>query len=459
MTYKKEDFETTARPLATDLIDFAKKSGTKKNPVTDVKIVISATDETEIEVEKGQTAREVTGQSQDVSITLYAGSRSISFTKNTLDQEALKTAIKQNIAALKIAPENEDKRLLDAADVYTGSEGNLDLYDESAPDRKTLVDFAKQVEGSAMKVKGTKTTRSVSISENKSHLLVMATNGVDIINSKTLYRAYASVIAEDKNGMQIDGESTIARHFSDLKKATKLGQEAGKNAVSRLSPDLPDTGEYTIILYNDAAQSFFSSVMDSIKGSAVYQGSTFLKDKLNTKILPEDITIVDDPRIKKGLGSRTQDTAGVEAKKVTFIKKGVLKAFNVTLASARKLGVAPIGRQNGITNASVLPGTKTPAELMSDVKYGILIKGFNGGTVNISSGTYSRQAYGLMIKDGKVTKKAVEGFVVSGNLKEMFQNVSIADDTPAHPAGSRLVAPTTRINHVTIAGKKNRKLA
>jgi predicted Zn-dependent protease len=42
---------------------------------------------------------------------------------------------------------------------------------------------------------------------------------------------------------------------------------------------------------------------------------------------------------------------------------------------------------------------------------------------------------------------------VSGNLKEMFMNVVLANDTPAQPGKHTLAAPTTRINGVTIAGK------
>jgi predicted Zn-dependent protease len=53
-----------------------------------------------------------------------------------------------------------------------------------------------------------------------------------------------------------------------------------------------------------------------------------------------------------------------------------------------------------------------------------------------------------------VTKKAVSGFVVAGNLKEMFMKVSIANDTPKLPdPRHRFAVPTTRVDGVTIAGK------
>ena len=56
MTLTPEIFETTARALAEALINYAKKAGSKKHPITDVKVIISTGSETNIEIEKGQTS-------------------------------------------------------------------------------------------------------------------------------------------------------------------------------------------------------------------------------------------------------------------------------------------------------------------------------------------------------------------------------------------------------------------
>ena len=453
MTNTAQDFENKARPLAESLIEYATEEGKQYN-ITDVKISISANDELETEVEKGKIARNVAGTTHQVTVTLYSDDRVMGFTKNTLDEYELRSTIDQNMQAIHIVPENSDKRLLDADKLYTGAKQDLNLYDATPPSQDTLLTYAKDVEAAAMAVDGTKTTRSVSISKDETHSLILATNGLDIQESKTMYSAGASVIAEDDDGMKIDGEMTIARHFSDLSDATELGKQAGENAVSKLGATLPDTGEYPIVLDNDAAQGFFSSVFSAIDGTAVYQGATFMKDKLGQQVMNESVTIVDNPRLEKGRSSRVVDTAGLECNEITFIKDGILESFNVSLMEARQLDIEPIGRENGRTNSRVLPGKDTPEELMSDIKEGIYIKGFNGGTVKINDGTYSRQAYGNLIKDGKVTDTAVEGFVVSGNLKEMFMDLSLANDTPEQPESKySLAAPTTRINGITIAGK------
>jgi PmbA protein len=170
--------------------------------------------------------------------------------------------------------------------------------------------------------------------------------------------------------------------------------------------------------------------------------------------MSKGITLVDDPAIVRGTSSSTVDAAGLETKKITFIEDGVLKSYNLTLLESRQLGLAPIGRENGLTNSQVLPGAVTPDQLISDIKDGIYIKGFNGGTADVNNGIHSRQAYGTLIKDGKITDIAVDGFVVSGNLKDMFMNVAIANDTPKLPnTNHTFAAPTMRINGITISGK------
>ncbi len=73
-----------------------------------------------------------------------------------------------------------------------------------------MIQYAKDVETAAMAQEGVKATRSVSITKSEDHLLILATNGLDIEESRTMYSAGASVIAAGKNEMQISGEYSMA---------------------------------------------------------------------------------------------------------------------------------------------------------------------------------------------------------------------------------------------------------
>ena len=454
MAMTEKEFLKQARPLAEALLDFGKTEGAKHG-VSDVRVAISAGTKQSNSDEKGEVVNVVSGTSFEVTVTMYAArGASISFTKNVRDEAQLKQAMLQNMDALKVVPGGSKKGLLEPDKVFKGPKADLDMYDHTPPTQAELIQYAKDVEAAARAEKGTKAVRSVSVSANDGHYLVLATNGLDISNSSTMYSAGAAVIAEDANGMQIGGESSFARHFNDMAKPKALGAAAGKDAVSKLSPTLPNTGEMPIVLDRDAAEAFFSSVFAAIDGTAIYRGTSFMKDKLGKQVMNADITIEDDPTIPRGASSGQVDGAGLEMRKVTFVKDGVLEAFNLTLFESRQLGMEPTGREGGETNVRILPGKVSPEDLIKDIKEGVYINGFNGGTVDVNNGQHSRQAHGFLIKDGEVTDIAVAGFVVSGNLKDMFMKAQIANDTPALPSTRHsMAAPTTRIDGLTIAGK------
>ena len=454
MIINKEDFEKKARPVAEKIIEHALLYDAATDNITDVKVSISNNYEQENSVENSEVTETITGDSWNVSVTIYSGDKVLNFRQNTLDLDRLLEAVDNNIAIIYLVPENPDKRLLEAGKLYKGEDEDFDKYDNNPPSQEELIKYAKKMEQAAFAEKGIKTAREASISYNAGHSLTIATNGLDRLNSSTLYQASISAIAEDKDGMQVNYNYSIARHFADMKDPDEVGRKAAKDAIAKLNPTLPDSKEIPIILSKSAAASFFSSVFAAIDGTAVHRGATFLKDKLNKQVMSSEITIEDNPSIVRGMYSNTTDSTGMKSEKIIFVENGVLKAFNVSLTEARKLGIEPIGRNDGRTNSIVKPSKISKEELIKDIKEGIYIKSFLGGKVDVNNGNFSKQAHGQLIKDGKITDIAVSGFIVSGNLKEMFMNVSIADDTPKLPHHKYTFAtPTTRIDGIKIAGK------
>src|SRR3990172_3830125 len=311
MFNSEKDFLKEARPLAESLIAYAMTAG-KPFGISDVKIAISAS-------------------TCQVSVTIYAGDRTLSFTRNTLDQSTLCAAVLQNMQVIHMVPENKDKRLLEANKVFKGPRADLDLHDKKQPEQKDLIAYIRQVEAAALAQPGVKGTRSVSITKSNSHFLILATNGLDRHESSTGYQASANVIAEDASGMQIDGDYSAARHFSDMSNPVELGKSAGQGAVKKLGGTLPLTGKMPIVLNHDAAESFFANVYAAIRGTHVHRGTTFLKDKIGQQVMSKGITLVDDPGIARGISSSQVDSAGLETKKIAFVEDGVLKSYNLNL--------------------------------------------------------------------------------------------------------------------------------
>src|SRR5262249_15331634 len=80
-----------------------------------------------------------------------------------------------------------------------------------------------------------------------------------------------------------------------------------------------------------------------INGRSVARGTSFLKDKMGSKIFAKGIRILDNPLRKRGLGSRPFDAEGLPTKRYAVIDDGVLTTWLLDLAAARQLNLKPTG--------------------------------------------------------------------------------------------------------------------
>ena len=115
--------------------------------------------------------------------------------------------------------------------------------------------------------------------------------------------------------------------------------------------------------------------------------------------------------------------------------------------AARQLGLKPKGSP-GLTNAYLVPGTLSPAELMADIAEGLYITELLGMGVNGLTGDYSRGAAGFMIRNGVLAEPVAE-ITVASNLKDMFRAMTPANDLRLRRA---VDSPTVRIDGMTVAG-------
>jgi PmbA protein len=94
------------------------------------------------------------------------------------------------------------------------------------------------------------------------------------------------------------------------------------------------------------------------------------------------------------------------------------------------------------------PGSASPAELMADIEDGFYVTGLMGMGINGVTGDYSRGASGFRIEKGELTTPISEA-TVAGNLKEMFLNITPANDLVFKYSAN---APTLRIDGMMLAG-------
>src|SRR3546814_15087479 len=88
------------------------------------------------------------------------------------------------------------------------------------------------------------------------------------------------------------------------------------------------------------------------------------------------------------------------------------------------------------SNLYMAPGSLTPAALMADIEDGFYVTGMMGMGINGVTGDYSRGASGFRIEKGELTTPISEA-TVAGNLKQMFMELTTADDLESGSASWR----------------------
>mgnify|MGYP004243390033 FL=1 len=94
------------------------------------------------------------------------------------------------------------------------------------------------------------------------------------------------------------------------------------------------------------------------------------------------------------------------------------------------------------------PGTKTPDDLIKEIKQGFYITDMMGFGINGVTGDYSRGASGFWIENGQITYPVSE-MTVASNLKDMFLNLTPANDLEFRYGTN---CPTLRVDGMTVAG-------
>jgi PmbA protein len=94
------------------------------------------------------------------------------------------------------------------------------------------------------------------------------------------------------------------------------------------------------------------------------------------------------------------------------------------------------------------PGTVEPQSLIADIREGLYVTDLMGMGVNGVTGDYSRGAAGFFIENGRISYP-VAGVTIAGNLKDMFRNLTPANDLVFRYSVN---APTLRVEGMTIAG-------
>ena len=396
----------------------------------------------------------------DTGLRVFVGNKIASVSTNDNSEAAIRDVAKRAVDMAKIAPQDDFSLIASQEtlnDFPIHNSISVDSYDEVEPSIDIIRDRAKEVEDSALSVKGITNSDGADASWGEGETLLMTSNGFFGSSKKSNHSVSVVVIAEKDGKMERDYDYSSKVFGKDLRNSNHIGIEAAKKTLARMGATKPMTGKYPVIFDPRVSRSIAGHFASAINGSAIARKTSFLKDMLNKQIANPAINIIDDPFLKRGLGSRLFDAEGLGSRKYTLIKDGVLEQWLLDLSSAKQLNLKPSGNAKrgisgppspGTSNFMISPGDVTPDNLIKNVSEGFFVTDMIGSSVSMITGDYSRGASGFWIKNGKLSIPITEA-TIAGNLKEMFMTLQPANDIDhSHSINS----PTLLIEGMTIAG-------
>jgi PmbA protein len=452
-----QQIETDLRELAQDIVRLAMAGG-----ATAAECVVREGDEFSTLVRMGQVETLKESGSKSIGVRVFNGQRTASTHSSDFSRQGLDRMVKSALELSRITSEDPFAGIPEASQLGSLS-GDLDLYYSdvySLPGQERIA-YARRAEKAALEVDPRlKNSDGGSFDAATGHKILANSHGF-VGEYRRSYCSVAAVpIAQAENGaMQRDYWFSVARTLGRLESPEHVGRIAAERTLRRLGGRKVKTAQVPIIFDPLVATSILEHIFEGVNGDSVYRGASFLAGKLGEKIAGDRVNIIDDGTMVGGFGTSPFDAEGIPTRRTVVVENGVFKSYLLNTYTAKKLGLQTTANASrglagtpgiGPGNYFLQPGTKTPQQIIGDIKEGLYVTEFLGHGANLVTGDYSRGASGLWISGGELTFP-VEEITVAGNLKEMFFNISeIGNDLEFRGA---VASPTLRIDGLTVGGE------
>jgi len=384
------------------------------------------------------------------NVSVYIGKNKGQATSVDLSKASLKNAIESACLIAKYTQEDPFNGLA-PSERMAWDIPNLDLYYPWNLDAKKSIEIAKECEQIALEQNEINNSDGAELSSSEGESVYANSNGLIANLKNTRHSLFCSLIAKRGDEMQTAYEYGVTIDSNDLTSPSKIGLEAARLAQEKLGSRHLSPQKCPIIFTSRQSSGLFSQLLGALSGSRQYKKTSFLLESLGSKVLPESISIYEDPLKLKTLGSRAFDQDGVLKKKQFFVEEGIVSSYLMGQYSANQMGLESTANAGGVSNCCVksnFDGGIT--ELTKSMDKGLIVTDLMGHGVNATTGDYSRGASGFWVENGEI-KYPVSGITIAGNLKNMLKNVvSIASDVDFR---SNLKVGSTLISEMTISGE------
>jgi PmbA protein len=387
-------------------------------------------------------------QSLGVKLRLYVGDRFGVFSTSEVTPEEVASFAEKSVAMVKMTDPDPARGLPDPR--FTGPlpEADLDIFDaDLAASRKErsrslCEEMTRGARSFSRKVMHVETTYS----ESHGRSVMLSSDGFAGEREATSVTLGASAYVKDGKRKQSGYDYRTWRHFDDAS-AAEIGPTAARRASDMVGSAPLATGRYPIVIVNYWGDYFTRLIVRACSGAAVYRNMSCLGPLLGKEVASPHLTLIDDPLVNKGLGSRRYDSEGMAAVRFPLVEQGVLKGFYFSSYWARKQGTEPTTED--ASNITFGLGDRTGEQMVASLDRGLLVTGFIGGNFNPTSGDFSAGIRGFLVEDGKRKQPIIE-MNLAGNLLEVLPRLEEVGNDP-YPYMS-IRSPALRFKALTVSG-------
>jgi len=289
--------------------------------------------------------------------------------------------------------------------------------------------------------------------------VLLSSSGVTAESAATYASFSLGCVAVQGAETQVGYGSQTVCHSQDLNIALVVDKTI-RQTLALLDGKQVPSGRYDLILDPWVVAEFLGLFAEALSADQVQKGKSFL-GKLSGQVIGSTaITLVDDPRRLRSIGSGVVDAEGQPTARQTLIRQGVLENFlydSRTARKAKKASSGNAGRRSYKTlpgpepaNFYLLAGTQSPEALIQDVRRGLYVHNVMGfHTVDVIGGDYSLGIMGEFIENGERIH-GVRGVTIAGNLLQLLKQIDAAASDLLFT--SSFGSPTLRVRDISVGG-------
>lgn len=445
---------TELTDLTQQILDAARRAGADASDA----IAVQGTS-ISIDVRAGQLEKAERSEGVDIGLRVLLGQRQACVSSSDSRPAAIAMMAERAVAMAREAPEDPTAGLADPAQLARDTDSSrLELCDPTdEPDPTRLQDDAMRAEAAAKANPGISQVSETSAGYSRRHIHIAQSNGFSGGYARSDSGLSCVAISGTGTAMERDYDYDTRIFQADMRAPEEIGRIAAERAVERAGSRRPKTGAFPVLFDERVASSLIGHLVQAINGSAIARGASFLRNALGDQILPDGMSLIEDPHRPRAFASKLFDAEGLPTQRRALIDNGTLTGWTLDLATGRKLGLpstANAGRGTSapphpsVTNLALTQGNATRDDLIAQMGTGLLVTSMIGSTINPNTGDYSRGAAGFWVQNGAITYPVNE-CTVAGNLRDMWRTMIAAND--ARPHLSRVV-PSLLVEGLTLAG-------